>query len=376
MTIPYGRQSIDEDDIAAVAAALRSDWLTTGPAVAAFEEAVAVVAGAPHGVAVATGTAGLHCAVFAAGLGPGDEVIVPPITFVASANAVLYEGATPVFADVKAGSLLLDPDCVEDRITPRTRAIVGVDYAGQPCDWDRLRDLATRHGLILIDDACHALGATFHGRPVGSLADLTVFSFHPVKHITTGEGGLVTTADPAMDRAMRRFRSHGIGATAAHREAAADWRYEQTALGFNYRITDLQCALGISQLRKAPAWLDRRRALAAAYDRDLEGLPGVRPLAREPHREHAYHLYVIRLDTTRHDREAVFRRLRADGIGVNVHYIPVHLQPYHRKRLGTGVGLCPVAEAAYEGLLSLPLHQSLTDDQRARVVDRLAAALG
>ena len=366
--IPYGRQSIDEEDIAAVRAALTSDFLTTGPAVAEFEAAMAARVGANHGVAVSSGTAALHAAYHALGIGPGDEVIVPPMTFAATANAVLYCGATPVFADVDPETLLLDPGAAAAAIGPRTRAIVGVDYAGQPCDWPRLRALADAHGLALVADGCHALGATLGRAAVGTLADLTVFSFHPVKHITTGEGGMVMTDREDLAAAMRIFRNHGITADAAQREGRGTWFYEMQVLGFNYRITDIQCALGSSQLRRMDAWLVRRREIAAAYDAAFADQAGVRPLGRRPGLEHAYHLYVVRV----HERRRVFQGMRKRGIGVNVHYVPVHLHPFYRNTLGTGPGLCPVAEAAYEELLSLPMHQGLDDDQIRRIVTSLA----
>ena len=365
--IPYGHQSIDEDDLAAVREALTSDYLTTGPRVAEFEDAIAAKVGAGHGVAVSNGTAALHAAYHALGIGPGDEVIVPPMTFAATANAVLYCGATPIFADVDPGTLLLNPDAAAAAISPRTRAITAVDYGGQPCEWARLRTIATDHGLDLVADGCHALGATLGGRAVGTLADLTVFSFHPVKHITTGEGGMVVTDRVDLAAAMRMFRTHGITSDAAARETQGTWFYEMQVLGYNYRITDIQCALGLSQLRRMEPWLARRRALAATYDRAFAGCPGIRPLVVRPGLEHAWHLYVVRVQ----DRREVFEGMRAAGIGVNVHYIPVHLHPYYRARLGTGPGLCPTAEAAYEELLSLPMHQSLLDDQVARVVETL-----
>jgi len=375
--IPYGRQSISEEDIAAVVEVLRSDFLTTGPAVAAFEGELARVAGAAHAVAVSNGTAALHAALFALGIGPGDEVIVPPITFVATVNAVLYVGATPVFADVDGETLLIDADRVAERITPKTRAIIGVDYAGQACDWDRLRAIAEPHDLALVADACHALGGKLRGRPIGSLADLTVFSFHPVKHVTTGEGGAITTDDAALAARMRMFRSHGIEATPAVRDRQVTWEYSQVALGYNYRITDIQCALGRSQLTRLEPWVATRRALAEAYDRDFDAVASVRPLVSLPDRDHAYHLYMVRLTELPEglDRGAVFRALREQGIGVNVHYIPVHLQPYHRETLGTGPGLCPVAEAAYEGLLTLPLYPGLSDGDRVRVVQAVCDAV-
>jgi UDP-4-amino-4,6-dideoxy-N-acetyl-beta-L-altrosamine transaminase len=370
--IPYGRQSIDEEDLAAVREVLTSDFLTTGPAVAAFEEAVAGAVGAAHGVAISNGTAALHAAYHALGVGPGDEVIVPPMTFAATANAALYCGATPVFADVAPDTLLLDPAAAAAAVTPRTKVITGVDYAGQPCDWPRLRALADEHGLALVADGCHALGATLGGRAVGTLADLTVFSFHPVKHITTGEGGMIMTDRADLAEAMRVFRTHGITADAAAREAGGTWFYEMRALGYNYRITDIQCALGVSQMRRMIPWLARRRALAGAYDDAFADTPAVRPLGRRPGLEHAWHLYVVRVD----DRRRIFEGMRAAGIGVNVHYVPVHLHPYYRERLGTAPGLCPVAEAAYEELLSLPMHQALTDAQQARVVETLRGLTG
>jgi len=361
--IPYGRQQVDEDDLRAVAEVLRSDYLTTGPKVGEFEAAIAKFAGAAQAVAVSSGTAALHAAMAAIGIGPGDEVIVPPITFAATANAVVYCGGTPVFAEVLPDTLLLDPAAVAAKITSRTRAVIAVDYAGQPCDYPALQPLCSRHGLKLIADACHALGAEQHGRRVGTLADLTCFSFHPVKHLTTGEGGMVLTGDAGLATAMRRFRNHGIATDYRQREAQGEWYYEMTALGWNYRITDFQCALGISQLRKLPAWLERRRALAARYDAAFAGSE-VRPLAVAPGVRHAYHLYVVRVP----QRESVFRALRRQGIGVNVHYVPVHLHPFYRERFGTGPGLCPVAEAAYGEILSLPMFPGLSDADAEHVM--------
>ena len=370
--IPYGRQSIDDDDIAAVVEALRSDWLTTGPRVEEFESALAASAGSREAVAVSSGTAALHAALHALGIGPGDEVVVPTLTFAATANAVLYTGATPVFADVDSETLLIDPAAAAAAIRPSTAAVIAVDYAGQPSEYGVLRALCDRHGLALVADACHSLGGDLDGRPVGSLADASCFSFHPVKHVTTAEGGAVTTDDAETAARLRRFRNHGI--TTDHRERArtGSWAYEQIELGFNYRLSDLQCALGTSQLRRLPGWIARRRALAARYDELLEPVEGVTPLALRGGAGHAYHLYVVQLDG---DRDAVFAELRAAGIGANVHYVPVHLHPYYRERLGTGPGLCPVAEDAFSRILSLPLFPALTDGDVARVVDELARAV-
>jgi len=393
-TIPYGRQSIDEQDVAAVCSVLRSDWITTGPKVEAFEQAVADYVGAKYAVAVSNGTAALHSAMFALGIGPGDEVIVPPITFAATANCILYQGGTPVFADVDPDTLLLDPEQVEAKITPNTKAIIGVDYAGQPCDWNALRDVADRHGLALIDDGCHALGAEYKGEKVGSVADLTVFSFHPVKHITTGEGGMVVTNDERCADRMRSFRTHGITTDSRQREAQGSWFYAMEFLGYNYRITDFQCALGLSQLKKLPKFLERRREIAALYDEVFRGIPQIEPLVlrtdvlsaehyakRElpstkgnaPVSVHAFHLYVVKV--RQEDRSQIFRALRKAGLGVNVHYIPVHLHPYYRKKFKIKPGLCPKAEEAYRRILSLPIFQGLSDQQVQEVVASVIRAL-
>ena len=355
--LPYGRQTIEEDDLGAVHVVLRSDWLTTGPKVAEFERLVADHVGVREAVAVSSGTAALHAAMHALGLTAGDEVIVPAITFAATANAAVYVGARPVFADVLRDNLLIDPRSVAERITPRTRAIVAVDYAGHPCDYDALQALAARHRLPLVVDACHALGGAYRGRPVGSFGVMNVFSFHPVKHITTAEGGMVTTDDPALAERMRRFRNHGIATDHRQREKTGSWFYEMTELGFNYRLSDLQCALGISQFRKLSGWIERRREIARMYDEAFAGLPAVRPLQTAPDVGHAYHLYVVRVSD---DRARVFADLRREKIGVNVHYVPVHLHPYYQQQFGTGRGLCPVAEHAYEEIISLPMFAGMS----------------
>jgi perosamine synthetase len=367
--IPYGRQCIDEADIKAVVDVLRSDWLTTGPKINEFEHAFARHVGAEHAVAVTNGTAALHAAMYALNIGPGDEVIVPSITFVATANAVVYQGATPVFVDVDPPSLLIDPGQIEDRITNKTKAIIAVDYAGHPCDYDVLRDIAKRCSLHLIDDACHALGGSYRGRPVGSLADLNTFSLHPVKHITTGEGGVVTTHNEEYATRMRLFRNHGITTDHRQREAMGSWFYEMTDLGYNYRLTDFQCALGLSQLNKLAGWVIRRQEIAARYDAAFIDMPSVRPLTVRPYVGHAYHLYVVRLSGI--DRETVFCGLRADGIGVNVHYIPVHLHPFYQQRFGTSPGMCPTAEKAYKEIISLPMFPGINNDMVDHVIDTM-----
>ena len=375
--LPYGRHWIDDDDIAAVAEVLRSDFLTTGPEVGRFESAFASTVRAAEAVAVSSGTAALHAAVEALGIGPGDEVLVPTMTFAASANCVLYQGATPVMCDVDPSTLLLTPSDVERRIGPRTRAIIGVDFAGQPCDWDGLRSVAAAHRVALVADACHALGAADRGRPVGTLADLTAFSLHPVKHITSGEGGVITTGNRELAARMRVFRHHGI----TRQEDTHPWNYEVRSLGQNYRLTDVQCALARHQLAKLDGWIARRRAIAARYDELLVRVPGVSRLAVRDGVEHAYHLYVVRLPAPRWraPRDQVLAALRAEGILATLHYPPVHLHPYYRAKLGTAAGDCPKAEAVVQEILSLPMFPLMTDadqDDVLTALHKVASAYG
>jgi len=376
--LPYGHQSIDEADIQAVVATLRSDWLTTGPRIAEFEEAFAARTGARHAVSFSSGTAALHAAAFAAGLKAGDEAITSPLSFVATANCVLYQQGVPVFADVSRDTLNLDPELAAARLTPRTRVILPVDYAGHPADLSPIFDLAERRGLVVIEDASHALGAGYKGRHVGSLAHMTVFSFHPVKHITTGEGGMVTTDNAKFAETLRRFRNHGISSDARQRQAAGQWHYEMVLLGFNYRLTDIACALGIQQLKKLEANLARRRQIAARYTDAFREIHEVVPPAVRHGIDPAWHLYPIRLDRARlkADRGQVFAALRAENIGVNVHYIPVHRHPYYRERFGYRGGEYPVAEDAYERLISLPMFHGMSDqdvDDVIRAVEKVIA---
>jgi len=370
--LPYGRQEIGDADIKAVVEALVSGWLTTGPRVSEFEQAFATHVGAREGVAVNSGTAALHCAMRALAVGPGDEVIVPAITFAASANAALYEGAKPVFADIEPATLLIDPASVVRAITPRTRAIVAVDYAGQPADYDALRALAEPRGIKIVADACHAPGATYRGRAAGTLADISCFSFHPVKHLTTCEGGMTVTDDAAMAAHMRRFRNHGIDSDHRSREATGAHAYDMAELGFNYRLPDVQCALGLAQLKRLSGWVAARRRVAGFYDAALASLAEAVPLKTHACREHAYHLYVVRL-MDGIDRDKVFARLRADGIGANVHYAPVYLHS-HYSRLGYKAGLCPQAEAAARQILTLPMFPAMTQADVSRVVGALTRA--
>jgi perosamine synthetase len=371
--IPYGRQFIDSDDIDAVIEVLRSDWLTTGPKVPEFESAIAQYVNAKFAVAVCNGTAGLHAAMFALGIRPGDEVILPPMTFASTANCIVFQGGTPVFSDIDPERLLIDPALIEEKITPRTKAIIAVDYAGQPCDYDALRNIAEKHGIHLIADACHALGAKYKNQMVGSLADMTVFSFHPVKHITTGEGGMVVTDNEEFDARLRLFRNHGIATDYKQREEQQTWFYEMLELGYNYRITDFQCALGLSQLKKLPSSLKSRRRIASYYDKAFASVSSIEPLSVQKHVLHAYHLYVIKLNLQDHgfNRNDLFQRLRNKGIGANVHYIPVHLHPYYRKHFNTHSRLCPIAEKVYDQILSIPIYPGMEDEDIEKVINAI-----
>jgi perosamine synthetase len=375
--LPYGRPSIGEDDIQAVVDVLRSDWLTTGPKVEEFEDAFAAWVGAKHAVSFSSGTGALHGAAFTAALKPGDEAITSPMTFAATANCVLYQGATPIFADVSDDTLNLDPEQVAARINPRTRTILPVDYAGHPADLDAIKELAAKHGLIVIEDASHALGAEYKGRHAGSVADMTVFSFHPVKHLATGEGGIVTTDRADFAETLRRFRNHGISSDARQRHSQGQWHYEMVLLGFNYRLTDIACALGLSQLKKLEENLARRREIAALYAAAFHDLEAVRVPVVRTGVNPAWHLYPIRLKLERltADRGRIFRALRAENIGVNVHYIPVHFHPYYRDHLGYRAGEHPIAEDAYERLISLPMFHGMSDQDVEDVIAGVAKVL-
>lgn len=373
--LPYGRQWVDEEDIAAVVDVLRSDYLTTGPAVGAFEQALCDATGARHAIALNSGTSALHAMYFAAGLEPGDEIVTSPLTFAATANAALYLGATVRFVDVDSDTGNLDPTKVREAITERTKLIVPIDYAGHPADYDEFRAIADAHGLGLVADAAHSLGATYKGRPVGTLADASEVSFHPVKPITTAEGGGVLTSDARLARRAERFRTHGI--TKHHDELASPdvggWWYEQHDLGFNYRLTDVQAALGRSQLRKLQRYLTRRREIAAAYDEAFSDLDAITLPEPRTDVEPGWHLYVIR---TRDPglRRPLFERLRGAGLGVQVHYLPVYWHPYYQ-RLGFERGLCPVAEDFYQRAISLPIYPAMSDEDVTSSIERVRAAV-
>lgn len=371
--IPYGRQSIEEDDIAAVTEVLRSPYLTTGPKVKEFETAFTQHVHAKEAIAVSSGTAGLHAAMSAAGIGPGDEVLVPTLSFLATANAAVYVGAKPVFVDSVKDGFNMDVTDAERKITTKTKAIVPVHFAGQPVDMDAIHALAKKHSLIVIEDAAHALGAEYQGRMIGSLSDLTVFSFHPVKHITTAEGGMVTCADSSMANRLRSFRHHGIDMDVVERDAKQKWYYDMADMGYNYRLSDVHCALGLSQLRKANRFLQSREAIAAQYDKELASLPYViRPPQAPSDSRHAWHLYVIRLDLGKYgfSRDEVFSRLRAQGIGAHVHYRPIHLHSFYRKR-GWKEGDCPHIETTFPAMLSLPIFQGMTEAMIKRVISSI-----
>lgn len=359
--LPYGRQSIDDEDRSAVDAVLRGDWLTTGPYVKAFEDCIATFSGAKHGVAVSTGTAALHAALHSLAIAPGDEVIVPAISFVATSNCVLYMGATPVFADLQRDTLNVCPDEILKKITPRTKAIVAVDFAGHPCDHDAIRDIARKHNLAVVSDAAHSLGATYKGRKVGTLQDLTALSFHPVKHITTGEGGMVLTDDSAIDNRLRSFRHHGIDLDLHTRHREQSWAYDVVTLGYNYRIPDINCALGIAQMQKLPLWLERRKEIAATYARALGDLDTIEIPTERSGCSSAWHLYVVRLNLEKLSvgRKEFFSAMRAERIGVNVHYIPIPWMSYYQS-LGYRRGEWKVAEMEYERTLSLPIFPAMT----------------
>lgn len=372
--IPYGKQTISDEDIQAVVETLKSDFITTGPKINEFENAVAQFADAKFAVAVSNGTAALHCAMFAIGIQEGDEVIVPTLTFAASANCVVYQGGTPVFADSCPTDLLIDPEDLERKITEKTKAVIAVDYAGQPCDYDALRAICDKYDLVLISDACHSIGSEYHGCKTGSIADITCFSFHPVKHITTGEGGMALTDNAEFAEKMRSFRGHGITTDFRQREEKGGHYYEMVDLGFNYRITDFQCALGISQLKNLPDWIKRRQEIAAKYDETFSNVAQITPLRTSQDVSNAYHLYVIKLSDDL-DRDKVFRELRNSGIGVNVHYIPAHLHPYYRNNFNTSEGLCPIAEETYKHIISLPMFPGMNDNDIEEVLKCVSSAV-
>ncbi|MFC1568324.1 UDP-4-amino-4,6-dideoxy-N-acetyl-beta-L-altrosamine transaminase [Candidatus Margulisiibacteriota bacterium] len=377
--IPYSTQWIDEDDIQAVVDVLRSPLLTQGPKITEFEEKVAKYCGAKHAVAVNSGTAALHIACCAAGITAGDEVITSPITFVASANCVLYCGGKPVFADVRPDTIDIDPEDIRQKITQKTKAIIPVHFSGNPCEMEQIQAIAKENGLIVIEDAAHAVGAEYKDTKVGSgkYSDMTTLSFHPVKNLTTGEGGMVLTNNDELYEKLKFYRSHGITRDPKYlrinksiNEDEGIWYYEMHKLGFNYRITDIQCALGLSQLNKLDSFIAKRREIAAKYDKAFGSSGNITMLKETFEARSAYHLYVIQVE----NRKDLYYKLRDKGIIANVHYIPVYYQPYYRE-LGYERGLCPNAEVYYQRCLSIPIYPKLTDTQFDFVVNSIKESL-
>lgn len=369
--IGYGHQSINDADIDAVVNVLKSDYLTCGPTTEEFERALEEVTGAKHVVAVANGTAALHAACLAAGIGAGDEVIVSPITFAASANCILYCGATPVFADIYPDTWNIDPDAIRAKITEHTKAVIAVDFGGVPADFDEIRKICDEFDLLLIEDAAQSIGSFYKGKPVGAIADITTFSFHPVKTITTAEGGAVATNNDKLAERIKLFAKHGITRDRdlmTHPDEG-EWYYEQLELGYNYRMSDLQAALGLSQLKRLTEFSKRRQEIVARYNKAFDSIPEVSFQYDERPDETARHLYCLRFDTDAldTDRRFIFDALCAEGIGVNVHYLPVYRLPYYEE-LGYKYDSCPRANAYYEQALTFPLHCDMQDDDVEKVI--------
>jgi UDP-4-amino-4,6-dideoxy-N-acetyl-beta-L-altrosamine transaminase len=372
--IPYGRQSIDEDDVRVVIDALHNDWLTTGPKINEFERSICDYCGCQHAVAVNSGTSALDIAIQSLELLKGTEVITTPFTFAATSNALLYNGLVPVYADISGDTRNIDPVDIRKKITEKTGALLFVDYAGQPCDIAEIREICHEYNLFMIEDACHALGATFQGKKVGSLSDMTIFSFHPVKLITTGEGGMVTTNDSSLAATLRLLRSHGIDKTAHHlSETGASWAYDMVTLGRNYRMTDIQAALGISQAKKIDIFVKKRTKLSQLYHESLEDIPQIELPVTLENVTHAWHLYTILLKGIK--RDAVFSYLKSHNIGVNLHYIPTYHFSYYQKYHPQNFSLFPVTEDVFNHILTLPLYPELKEGDIHFVVDTLKKAI-
>lgn len=370
--IGYGHQYIDDADIQAVVDVLKSDYLTCGPKIEEAEKKLCKITGAKYAVLIANGTAALHAACFAAGIGPGDEVITTPITFAASANCALYCGGKPVFADINPDTYNIDPDSIEKHITEKTKAVVAVDFTGQAVEIDRIREICDKHGLVFIEDAAHSLGTKYNGKPVGSLADMTEFSFHPVKTCTAGEGGAITTNDEELYKKLVLFRTHGITRVQEwmDKESEGGWYYQQIALGYNYRMTDMQAALLSSQLDKLDMFGARRKELVRRYDEAFSRIPEIVVQKEIPESDTVRHLYILQfdLDMLKCGRREIYDALQVEGVGVNVHYIPTYSFPYYQK-LGYKTGACPNAEKLYERIVSIPLYYSLTNEQQDKVIE-------
>lgn len=365
--IPYSTQEISDSDVTAVVTALTSGWLTGGRFVSDFEDAFSRYITSNYSTALSSGTAALHACMRAISLSPGDEVIVPSLSFIATANAVVYEQGIPVFCDVATDTLLIDTTKIQQHITPRTKAIIAVDYAGQLCDYQTLHEITDHYGLTLIADCCHSLGASQNTIKAGKLAHLSAFSFHPVKQLTTGEGGMVTTNSKDFYTVINKFRNHAIDHPPSERQQLAEHSYTICDLGWNYRITDIQAALGLNQLKRLDQWVAKRRQLANIYTAHFSEHPKITPLYTHSEEAHSYHLYVVTVP----DRDIVFAKMREHNIGVNVHYIPIHMHEYYQKTFKASSGMCPVAENAYNHILSIPLYPSLSEDDQQYVIDSL-----
>jgi len=373
--IPYGRQSIDDDDIAEVVKVLKSDWITTGPKIPEFEQALCNYIGCRHAVAVNSGTSALDIAVQSLDIQKGSEVITTPFTFVATSNSILYNNMTPVFADICKDTRNINPDEIRKKITSKTSAIVYVDYAGYPCDTNEIKEIAEEYDLYLIEDACHALGAYYNGKKIGNFADLTIFSFHPVKHITTGEGGAVVMNDKDLYERLSMLRSHGIDKDAQDRYGPnASWAYDMKYLGRNYRITDFQAALGISQLKKLDGFIEKRNELASKYNELLGDVDLIRLPVVTGDVKHVWHLYTILLDDSI-DRDKFFMYMRSANIGVNVHYIPVYRHSYYVENFNFDKNDFPVTEDVFKRIITLPLSPRMSEEETEYVVDSALKAI-
>jgi UDP-4-amino-4,6-dideoxy-N-acetyl-beta-L-altrosamine transaminase len=363
--IPYGHQWLDNKDIKEVVKVLKSDWLTQGPMVEKFEKAVAKYCRAKYGVAFSSGTSALHSAFVAAGIKTGDEAITTPLTFVATSNMLVFCGARPVFIDIKEDTLNIDPEKIKEKINKKTKAIVTVDFAGNPCEYEKILKLARKNNLLVIEDACHALGAEYKKKKIGSFSDMTILSFHPVKHITTGEGGMVLTNNKNFYEKLKIFRNHGI----IRKPEEGKWYYEIEEPAFNYRISDIQCALGISQLKKISKFLKRRREIAAIYKKAFKNSEEIILPVEKDYAKSAWHIYPVQFKTA--DRRKIFEELQKQGIGVQVHYMPLHLHPFYRKKFGYKKGDFPLAEKYYKRVITLPLFPKMTNKDIQYVINSI-----
>lgn len=368
--LPYGRQSIDEEDVKAVLNVLKSDYVTQGPKIIEFEQEIAQYTNAKFAVAFSSGTAALHAACYAAGITNGDEVITTPITFSASANCVLYQHGVPIFADIQEDSLNISPQSIEQKITKKTKAIIPVDFTGRPSNLDEIKSIAKKYDLVVIEDAAHALGGVYKGNKIGSISDMTMFSFHPVKQITTGEGGMITTNDRSYYETLMQFRTHGI--TRDRKDFQEDhgaWYYEMQTLGFNYRMTDIQAELGRSQLKKLDDFIEKRKQIVQMYHHAFSKMKELQIPSLKAGEQSSWHLYVIRLNkkTLSASRKMIFDALKKENIGVNVHYIPVYWHPYYEK-LGYKKQTCPHAEVYYEEAITLPLFPAMSNEDVKDVI--------